>query len=126
VALQLLNQPGLDDRQQAWSARHFTDTPFVTREKIAQTWEHCLGSTPASAYLASAQATDLSELPGACIAAAEFCPNRDEHIDYALRLLQAGKLRTRRSPAPRPRRVRCYALVPGRRRRVADAATFSG
>jgi acetyl esterase/lipase len=90
ICFQLLNQPGLDDRQQAWSARHFTDTPFVTREKVAQMWGHYLGSTPATAYSAPARATDLSGLPPAYIAAAEFCPNRDEDIDYALRLLQAG------------------------------------
>lgn len=37
-----------------------------------------------------ARAADLSGLPPAHIAAAEFCPNRDEDITYALRLLQAG------------------------------------
>ncbi|WP_280343175.1 alpha/beta hydrolase fold domain-containing protein, partial [Nocardia abscessus] len=41
-------------------------------------------------YAAPARATDLSGLPPAYIATAEFCPNRDEDIDYALRLLRAG------------------------------------
>ncbi|MFE7743561.1 alpha/beta hydrolase [Nocardia sp. NPDC057455] len=90
IAFQLLNQPVLDDRQQAWSARNFTDTPFVTHAKVAQMWQHYLGSTPATPYAAPARATDLSGLPPAYIATAEFCPNRDEDIDYALRLLQAG------------------------------------
>jgi acetyl esterase/lipase len=53
-------------------------------------WQHYLGSTPATPYAAPARATDLSGLPPAYIATAEFCPNRDEDIDYALRLLQAG------------------------------------
>ncbi|REF34668.1 alpha/beta hydrolase [Thermasporomyces composti] len=90
IRFQLLNQPALDDRQTTWSARHFTDTPWMTRDRIAVAWRHYLGSAPASAYAAPARAVDLSGLPPAYIATAEFCPNRDEDIQYALRLLQAG------------------------------------
>jgi acetyl esterase len=90
ICFQLLNEPGLDDRQQTWSQRNFTDTPWVYRDKIAAAWRHYLGSTPASQYAAPARAADLSGLPPAYIAAAEFDPNRDEDIDYAQRLLQAG------------------------------------
>ncbi|MFI6513239.1 alpha/beta hydrolase [Streptosporangium sp. NPDC050855] len=90
ICFQLLNQPGLDDRQQTWSARNFTDTPWMNRNKTTQLWGHYLGSTPASPYAAPARATDLSGLPPAYVASAEFCPNRDEDIDYALRMLQAG------------------------------------
>lgn len=90
IHFQLLNQPSLDDRLETWSARHFTDTPWLTRDKLAEAWRHYLGSVPASPYAAPARAADLSGLPTAYIAAAEFCPNRDEDIAYALRLLQAG------------------------------------
>ncbi|PSK93646.1 acetyl esterase/lipase [Murinocardiopsis flavida] len=90
IRFQLLNQPGLDDRQQTWSARHFTDSPWMTRAKVTQAWGHYLGSAPATPYAAPARAKDLSGLPPAYIAAAELCPNRDENIDYAVRLLQAG------------------------------------
>ncbi len=90
ICLQLLNQPEIDDRQQTWSARHFADTPFMTREKVAASWRHYLGPAPASPYAAPARATDLSGLPPAYITSAEFDPNRDEAITYALRLLQAG------------------------------------
>lgn len=90
IRFQLLNQPGLDDRQEAWSAAHFTDTPWQYREKIAASWRHYLGAAPPSAYAAPARATDLSGLPPAYIATAELDPNRDEGIEYALRLLQAG------------------------------------
>ncbi|MBG0826623.1 alpha/beta hydrolase [Planomonospora sp. ID67723] len=90
IRFQLLNQPGLDDRQETWSARHFTDTPWMNRDKAAQLWRHYLGSAPATPYAAPARAADLSNLPPAYIATAEFCPNRDEGIGYALRLLQAG------------------------------------
>jgi acetyl esterase len=90
ICLQLLNQPELDDRQETWSARHFADTPFMTREKVAASWRHYLGSAAGSPYAAPARATDLSGLPRAYITSAEFDPNRDEAITYALRLLQAG------------------------------------
>lgn len=90
VCFQLLNQPELDDRQETWSARQFTNTPWMTRDKLAATWRHYLGSAPASPYAAPARATDLSGLPPAYIATAEFDPLRDEGIGYALRLLRAG------------------------------------
>jgi acetyl esterase/lipase len=90
IRFQLLNQPELDDRQETWSARNFTDTPFMTRGKVAASWRHYLGSAPASPLAAPARAEDLSSLPPACITSAEFDPNRDEAICYAQRLLQAG------------------------------------
>ncbi|WP_329408428.1 alpha/beta hydrolase [Nocardia vinacea] len=89
IRFQLLNEPELDDRQQTWSARQFTETPWVNRDVVTASWRHYLGSAPASQYAAPARATDLSGLPPAYIATAEFDPNRDEGIDYALRLLQA-------------------------------------
>ncbi len=90
IHYQLLNQPELDDRQETWSARHFTDTPFMTRDKVAASWQHYLGSASATSYAAPARATDLSCLPPAYVATAEFDPNRDEGIDYGLGLLRAG------------------------------------
>jgi acetyl esterase/lipase len=90
IRYQLLNQPELDDRQETWSARTFTETPFMTRDKVAASWRHYLGPAPASPYAAPARADDLSGLPPAYIASAEFDPNRDEAIGYAQRLLQAG------------------------------------
>ncbi|MGW8374916.1 alpha/beta hydrolase [Streptomyces sp. ODS28] len=90
IRFQLLNQPGLDDRQQTWSAREFTDTPWMNRDKIAASWRHYLGGAPATPYAAPARAEDLRGLPPAYIATAELCPSRDEDIAYALRLLQSG------------------------------------
>ncbi|ANN20109.1 esterase [Amycolatopsis orientalis] len=91
IHFQLLNQPGLDDRQETWSARTFTDTPWVNRDKVAAMWRHYLSGGPApSPYAAPARATDLSGLPPAYVATAEFCPNRDEDIDYAVRLMRSG------------------------------------
>jgi len=90
IRFQLLNEPGLDDRMETWSARNFTDTPWLYCDKLARSWRHYLGSTPATPYAAPARATDLSGLPPAHIATAEFDPNRDEGIAYALRLLRSG------------------------------------
>jgi acetyl esterase len=63
IRFQLLNQPELDDRQKTWSARHFTDTPFMTRTKVAASWRQYLGSASATSYAAPARAADLSSLP---------------------------------------------------------------
>lgn len=90
ICFQLLNQPGFDDRQQSWSARNFLETPWMNRDKITALWGHYLGGAPATPYAAPARATDLSGLPPAYLTTAEFCPNRDEGLEYALRLLQAG------------------------------------
>ncbi|MFC9249564.1 alpha/beta hydrolase [Streptomyces sp. NPDC057136] len=90
IRFQMLNEAILDDRQQTWSARNFTDTPWNNRAVRAAALGHYLGSRPATPYAAPARADDLSGLPPAYIATAEFDPNRDEDIEYALRLLQAG------------------------------------
>jgi acetyl esterase len=90
IRFQLLHQPCLDDRLETWSARNFTDTPWVNRAKLAEMWRHYLGTAPASPHAAPARAADLSGLPPAYVATAEFDPLRDEGIGYAQRLLQAG------------------------------------
>ncbi|MFE1413328.1 alpha/beta hydrolase [Streptomyces sp. NPDC085524] len=90
IRFQLLNEAELDDRQETWSARNFTETPWSTRDFVAASWRHYLGSAPATPYAAPARAADLSGLPPAYVSSAEFDPNRDENITYALRLLQAG------------------------------------
>ncbi|MFI9150172.1 alpha/beta hydrolase [Streptomyces sp. NPDC053367] len=90
ICFQVLNQAQLDDRQETWSQRTFTDTPWVNREKVAQSWQHYLGSRPATPYAAAARADDLSGLPPAYVSTAEFDPNRDDDLDYALRLLRSG------------------------------------
>ncbi|MFF4490048.1 alpha/beta hydrolase [Streptomyces sp. NPDC001544] len=90
ICFQLLNEAILDDRHQTWSERNFTATPWNNRAVRVAAMDHYLGSRPATPYAAPARATDLSGLPPAYIATAEFDPNRDEAIEYAQRLLQAG------------------------------------
>jgi acetyl esterase/lipase len=62
----------------------------MTRDKVTASWRHYLGSQPATPYAAPARAADLSGLPSAYLATAEFDPNRDEDIGYGLGLLRAG------------------------------------
>lgn len=90
IRFQLLNQAVLDDRQETWSQRNFTGTPWTDRTSVAAMWRHYLGGQPATPYAAPARAEDLAGLPPAHIATAEFDPLRDEGIEYAVRLMQAG------------------------------------
>ncbi|MEU4572291.1 alpha/beta hydrolase [Nonomuraea sp. ATR24] len=90
IRFQLLTQPSLDDRQRTWSARNFTGTPRANAASLTAAWRLYLGGAPATPYAAPARAEDLSGLPPAYVATAEFDPVRDEGIDYALRLMQAG------------------------------------
>jgi acetyl esterase/lipase len=62
----------------------------MTRDKVTASWRHYLGSIPATPYAAPGRATDLSQLPPTFIATAELDPNRDEGIEYVLRLLRFG------------------------------------
>lgn len=90
IRFQLLNEPGLDDRQETWSQRNFTDTPWHDRQTLTHVWQHYMGSQPVTPYAAPARAADLSGLPPAYIATAEFDPLRDEAVEYAMRLLRSG------------------------------------
>ncbi|MFC8619118.1 alpha/beta hydrolase [Micromonospora purpureochromogenes] len=91
---QCLLFPALDDRLDTVSARAFTDTPMWDRANALVSWGHYLrgraGAADVPALAAPARATDLSGLPPAFVVACEFDPLRDEAIDYAHRLIQAG------------------------------------
>ncbi|MGI5459216.1 alpha/beta hydrolase [Streptomyces sp. CA-249302] len=92
---QLLNMPVLDDRLDTPSMVAFTDTPIWNRDSAEASWRYYLDARTAGTpdvpyYAAPARADDLSRLPAAYIATAEFDPLRDEGLLYALRLLQAG------------------------------------
>ncbi|MFH9674968.1 alpha/beta hydrolase [Streptomyces sp. NPDC017405] len=92
VCFQHLSTPVLDDRADTPSMLEFEDTPVWNAALARQSWRYYLGDAPGpvSAYAAPARAEDLSGLPPAYIATAEFDPLRDEGILYGLRLLQAG------------------------------------
>jgi acetyl esterase len=92
VCFQLLDIPVVDDRLSTPSMKQFTDTPLWNHRNAILSWEAYLGpgGGEASPYAAPARATDLSGLPPAYVATCEFDPLRDEGIDYAQRLMQAG------------------------------------
>lgn len=92
LCFQALGIPELDDRLDTPSMRAFTDTPLWNRPNAEMSWRSYLGdhSGDVSPYAAPARAEDLSGLPPAYISTMEFDPLRDEGIQYALRLLQAG------------------------------------
>lgn len=92
VAFQLLECPMIDDRQTTSSSR-LEDLPIWSRESNEFGWRSYLGDLyggDVPAYAAAARATDLAGLPPALVIVGGADGFRDEDIDYALRLNQAG------------------------------------
>jgi acetyl esterase/lipase len=92
LAFQLLIYPVLDDRMSTPSMRAFSDTPMWNRANSERMWRHYLGASRGeiSSYAAPARAQELRGLAPAYVMTAEFDPLRDEGIEYASRLMQAG------------------------------------
>jgi acetyl esterase/lipase len=92
LAFQLLECPMLDDRQITPSSRH-DGLPMWSRESNAFGWRSYLGDRyggDVPAYAAPSRATELAGLPPALVIVGGADGFRDEDIDYALRLNQAG------------------------------------
>jgi len=93
LCLQVLDIPDLDDRLVTPSMRAYTDTPVWDYPSAVLSWQAYLGAGhdgDTSPYAAPARAADLSGLPPAYVVTCEFDPLRDEGIEYAQRLMQAG------------------------------------
>jgi acetyl esterase/lipase len=94
LAFQLLVCPMLDDRNVTPSSQEFAEAVVWNRGANLFGWTALLGdaagSDDVSPYAAPARATDLSGLPPAYIDVGELEVFRDECIDYAQRLVQAG------------------------------------
>ncbi|SDM46280.1 alpha/beta hydrolase [Nonomuraea jiangxiensis] len=94
VAFQLLQCPMLDDRNITPSSHEFTEAVVWDRAANLFGWTALLGdrvgTDDVSPYAAPARATDLSGLPPAFIDVGELEVFRDEDLDYASRLVQAG------------------------------------
>ena len=92
LRLQVLGIPELDHRLETPSMRRFVDTPLWNRPNAIESWRCYLGEEPGevSAYASPSIAKDLANLPPAYVSTMEFDPLRDEGIQYALRLLEAG------------------------------------
>jgi len=93
IAFQLLECPMLDDRQRTSSSK-LEGLPIWSRESNAYGWQSYLGDLyggddiPYTA--AAARADDLTGLPPAMVIVGGADGFRDEDIEYALRLNQAG------------------------------------
>ena len=92
LCFQVLGIPELDHRLETASMKTFVDTPLWNRPNAVMSWRCYLGESPGevSPYASPSIAKDLSGLPPAYVSTMEFDPLRDEGIEYALRLLQAG------------------------------------
>src|SRR5699024_10537948 len=89
----LLDTPEVDDRVNTESVTTYVDTPLWNYSNAVLSWRAYLGDAhtgPTSAYAAPARAEDLTGLPPAYVVTCEFDPLRDEGLDYARRLIQAG------------------------------------
>lgn len=95
IAFQYLVYPMLDDRNATPSSHEFTgDWPMWPREMNLVGWEALLGDAAGgddvSPYAAPARAQDLSGLPPAYVDTGGLDVFRDEDLNYAQRLMQAG------------------------------------
>ncbi|MFE3827517.1 alpha/beta hydrolase [Streptomyces sp. NPDC059092] len=95
LCFQLLAAPEIDDRLDTPSMRAYHDTPGWNRPSAELSWDLYLGEglrggDQVSAYAAPARVENLSGLPPAFVTAGQFDPLRDEDINYAQRLAQAG------------------------------------
>jgi acetyl esterase/lipase len=89
VVFQLLHQPVLDDRHTP-SKAEFAASPAFDGEGAELMWRHYLGADAGSPAAVPARRAELHGLPTALITCAEIDPFRDEAIEYAKRLRQAG------------------------------------
>ena len=92
IAFQLLECPMIDDRQTT-SSSQLDGLPIWSREANEFGWRSYLGDLyggDVPAYAAASRATDLAGLPPALVIVGGADGFRDEDIEYALRLNQAG------------------------------------
>ncbi len=92
LSMQLLLYPMLDNLHDTPSG-HITNNPVWNRQTSLNAWEMYLDGVPgrdASPYAAAIRATDLKGLPPAyiCVGAEDLF--RDENIEYARKLNEAG------------------------------------
>jgi acetyl esterase/lipase len=96
LCFQYLGIPELDDRLQTPSMQRFIDTPMWNRPNAELSWDYYLGdqyqrgADDVPYHASPARAEDLSGLPPAYVSTMEFDPLRDEGVEYALKLMQAG------------------------------------
>ncbi|MEC8259527.1 MAG: alpha/beta hydrolase fold domain-containing protein, partial [SAR324 cluster bacterium] len=82
--------PMIDDRNETPSSYKIMDLGIWDREGNVEAWQWYLGGKPADDYAAPARAENLSGLPPTFIDVGELDLFRDEDIQFAARLIQAG------------------------------------
>ncbi len=92
VCFQLLIYPVIDCDMQTESMKTFYDTPIWDSIKSKDMWKKYLknGDQGLLAYASPIKAESLAGLPSAYVEIAEFDCLRDEGVNYALRLQEAG------------------------------------
>jgi len=115
LRFQLLDCPMLDDRQVTPSSQ-LDGLHIWNRDSNAFGWRsylgHLYGTPDVPAYAAPARATDLSGLPEAYVCVGNVDGFRDEDIDYAMRLNQAGVPTELHVHPGAPHGVRMFAETP--------------
>ncbi|GAB3887108.1 hypothetical protein GCM10029964_052550 [Kibdelosporangium lantanae] len=89
--LVVLHSPCLDDRHRSASSREITDPGTWNRTASITSWRSYLGRvSTVEPYAAPARASDLSGLPDTYLSTGQLEVARDETVDYARRLAEAG------------------------------------
>ena len=82
--------PMVDDRNCTASSQEITDVGLWDRGANVEAWAWYLGGQEADGYAAPMRMTDLTGLPPAFIDVGELDMFRDEDLEFAMRLSQAG------------------------------------
>ena len=92
IVFQMPLYPMIDDRIMTPSSNEIIDGRVWNKKSCQKAWKMYLGSNKGevSPYAAPARATDLSGLPPTYTCVGDLDPFRDETMDYAARLRQAG------------------------------------
>jgi acetyl esterase len=98
LTAQFLDAPTVDDRLETHSMRNLPDTPTWNASNSPYSWKYYLGGTaqpgspdvPIYAAPARAKLQDLIGLPPAWVATYQIDPTRDEGLNYAHLMIQAG------------------------------------
>jgi acetyl esterase/lipase len=127
VRFQLLDSPMLDDRRRTPSSRE-PDLQVWSRESNEYGWRSYLGerygTDDVPDYAAPARAEDLTNLPPAFVAVGSVDGFRDEDIEYATRLSQAGVPTELHVYPGVPHGFGMFADIPAARQMARDAEAW--
>jgi acetyl esterase/lipase len=90
ICFQMPIYPMIDDRNQTPSSHEISDIGIWDRAGNIEAWKWYLGEGQPDQYAAPARAADLAGLPPTFIDVGTVDLFRDEDIEFAMRLMQAG------------------------------------